>query len=266
MYPARLNPPTHPNRSRRGAAALLCSVALLTACGSNKSSTGAASTTPATATTSTAAPVPTAAPAVTAATVVATTSSAGTESTIAHTASTTAVHTTDATVTSGSTGSTSATSGDGFKEVAPPTVPTTSAAIKSPGTQPDGVYYATVADNGQPLPADGAVVLQFVQLFRGDDCTAHFGAAATDSCVNDYGVVNDPTAAVEVPLDSQYITVSDAATQKSYRISGTELYGLLHGDDPAAGKAPAGYAYTGFGYIVTVSGGKVTRMEQWWTP
>ncbi|MCU1368186.1 MAG: hypothetical protein JWL72_3938 [Ilumatobacteraceae bacterium] len=242
---------------------MVCSVALLSACGSDKGSSGAA-TTPATATTSTAAPQPTTAatePTVTIATVVSPTD-ASTESPATEPTPTAGADTTEP--TSGSTPS-SAASADEFKEVAPPKVPTTSAPIAASGTQPDGVYYATVADNGDPLPADGAVVLEFVQLFRGDDCTAHFGTADTDSCVNDYGVVKDPTAAVEVPLGSQYITVSDAATQKSYQVTGTELYGLLHGDAPAAG-APDGYTYTGFGYVVTVAGGKVTRMEQWWTP
>ena len=60
-------------------------------------------------------------------------------------------------------------------------------------------------------------------------------------------------------------SVVDAATQQSYRVSGPELYRLISGEQPAAG-APDGYFYSGFGYLVTFSGGKITRLEQWWTP
>jgi hypothetical protein len=132
-------------------------------------------------------------------------------------------------------------------------------------THPDGVYYATVTEGGDPPPAEGSVVFELVQLFVGPDCTAHFGSDDPDLCVNDYGVETDPTSTIEVPLDKQYVSVADAATQKSYKISGKELYGLIHGDDPSAG-APEGYVYSGFGYFLTISGGKVTRLEQWWTP
>ena len=48
-------------------------------------------------------------------------------------------------------------------------------------------------------------------------------------------------------------------------VRGIELYSLIHGDAPSAG-APSGYTYVGFGFMMTISSGKVTRLEQWWTP
>jgi hypothetical protein len=152
-----------------------------------------------------------------------------------------------------------------YTEVPPPSVPDVSASISADNTHPDGVYYATVTEGGDPPPPAGEVVFELVQLFRGDACRQHFGDDE-DACVNDYGVETDPTATLSVPLTGDvFVSVADAITQKSLEITGTELYSLLHGDDPSAG-APEDYTYVGFGYFLTISGGKVTRLEQWWTP
>ena len=247
---------------RRHLAALACTIGLLTACGSDGSGKGGANTTPVTATTSTAAPQSTTvAP-------VPTTPVTEPAATTAPTTNATAAPTTDATDSTNSTETTVAvtipTVAD-YTEVGPPKVPSTSASVLADNTHPDGVYYATVTEGGDPPPAAGAVVFELVQLFVGPDCTAHFGAQDPDLCVNDYGVETDPTSTIEVALTRQYVSVADAATQKSYRVSGPELYGLVHGDDPSAG-APEGYQYSGFGYFLTFAGGKVTRLEQWWTP
>ena len=254
----------------RRVAALACTVGLLTACGSDGSGKRGADTTPVTATTSTAAPQPTTtlAPAPT---TPATEPAATTAPTASRTTTVGAAPTTDATDTTD--GSNTTTVGSvapvstvaEYTEVSPPKVPSTSAPVLADNTHPDGVYYATVTEGGDPPPAAGAVVFELVQLFVGPDCTAHFGAQAPDLCVNDYGVETEPTSTIEVPLARQYVSVADAATQQSYRVSGPELYGLIHGDQPSAG-APEGYEYSGFGYFLTFTGGKVTRLEQWWTP
>ncbi|MCU1395625.1 MAG: hypothetical protein JWM34_4053 [Ilumatobacteraceae bacterium] len=250
--------------------AAVCSIALLASCGSDSKSSPAV-TTPATATTSTAAPVATTTPASSAATVtiatVAPETVPATEAPITVATVVTSTETAGSTATSDSTVSTGSTADGGpdYTPVSPPTVPTTSAAVVASGTEPDGVYYGTVTEGSDATPSDdNTVAFQLVQLFRGDDCTAHFGAEDQDSCVNDYGVETEPSATLEVPLTDQYITVSDAATQKSYQISGDELYGLIHGDDPSGG--PDDYLYSGFGFVITIKGGAVTRLEQWWTP
>lgn len=238
-----------------------CTAALLGACGSDGSNNGAANTTPATATTSTAAPQAT--------TTLATAPSTGSATSAPSTAATAAITTpvSAASTTAATVATTTATTvvAAQYSEVSPPTVPSTSAAVQADNSHPDGIYYATVTEGGDPPPANGAVVFELVQLFVGDGCIAHFGADDPDSCVNDYGVETNPTGTIEVALDRQFVSVADAATQKSYRINGTELYALIHGDDPAIG-APADYVYVGFGYFLTISGGKVTRLEQWWTP
>ena len=152
-----------------------------------------------------------------------------------------------------------------FTPVDSPTVPARTQAVKTDSTKPDGVYYATVSEGGDPPPAEGSVVFEIVQLFVGDACIDHFGADDEDACVGDYGVETDPTAVLELPLGDQHITVVDAATQQSYAVSGAELYRLILGDTPAEG-APPDYVYSGFGYLVTFENGTVTALEQWWTP
>ena len=258
----------------RHVAAFACILGLFggvgAACGSDGSKKGGANTTPVTATTSTAPPQSTtsAAPVATTPhtaviTVAPTTASSAAPTTAPKTRPTTAP-TTVATAGAVTTVANTAAPAD-YHEVAPPKVPSTSAPVHADNSLPDGVYYATVTEGGDPPPAKGSVVFEVVQLFVGKDCTAHFGTNDPDLCVNDYGVETDPTSTIEVPLGSQFISVADAASQKSYRVSGHELYGLIHGDNPSAG-APNGYVYSGFGYFLTLSGGKVTRLEQWWTP
>ena len=249
---------------------LACSLALFGACGSDGGASSGVNTTPATATTSTAAPqstvavatVPTSSAPIAVATV-APTSDATDHTTESTDDTDTSAARTTSTIAGVST--TDASSRVEYATVTAPVVPTETAAIRADNTHPDGVYYATVTEGGDPPPAVGSVVFELVQLFTGDACATHFGPEDQDSCVNDYGVETDPTSTIEVPLADEYITVADAATQASLRISGAELYGLLHGDDPSAG-APKDYLYSGFGFIVTVAGGEVTRLEQWWTP
>jgi hypothetical protein len=144
-------------------------------------------------------------------------------------------------------------------------MPSQTAKVAGDNSLPDGVYYATVGESGDPAPPAGSIEFEIVQLFRGDACTAHFGSDDPDACNDDYGVETNPTIDRPVPVADVYITVSDASTQNSYRISGDELASLLQGDPPAAG-APQDYTYSAFGYLLTVKGGAVTRLEQWWTP
>jgi hypothetical protein len=180
-------------------------------------------------------------------------------------APTTAAATTEAPTTSAPTTAPTTTeaAGSSYTEVSPPNAPSVTAAVDAGGRHPDGVYYATVTEGGDT--SAGTVSFELVQLFRGDKCTEHFGPDNEDACLNDFGVETNPTAMITVDLDGPYISVVDAETQKSYKIDGAELYALIHGDDPSNG-APDGYTYVGFGYFLTISGGQVTRLEQWWTP
>jgi len=259
-------------------------VAALTACSSSAPSSVAPST-PATVTTNTAAPLATAptsttlqAPATTAEattslrpTVVTalvatptthptttTTKPKATKPTTPPTSTATSTADANATSTSGvSTGAAAA-----YLAASAPTVPSSTKPVPSSGSLPDGVYYATAGAGG---PAAHSVVFQVEQLFVGQACTDHFGAEAPDSCMNNYGVEASPKKFMTVTLANQRITVVDGATQKNYRISGAELFRLISGEAPSAA-APAGYEYTAFSYFMTISGGAVTRLTQWWTP
>ena len=152
-----------------------------------------------------------------------------------------------------------------YGPAAGPNPPGSTHVVPGDNSHPDGVYFGTIGVGGDPPPPAGSVVFELVQLFTGADCLAHFGATDEQACANDYGVESTPTAFVVVPLTDQYISVVDSATQKSFQVTGDELYRLVQNQPPAAA-APAGYVYSGFSYIVTYKGGKVTRLEQWWTP
>jgi hypothetical protein len=254
---------------KKSMAALSCSVlVVLASCGSDSSTSGTDAPSLPTATTSTAAPVPTSSDPV--ATIAAASTVPTTDATTPPTESTEPEPTDPPTTESapGTAPSTDSTGDAGTSEyqpVASPTLPAATQPVTAGNVHPDGIYYASISEGGDPPPADGSVVFEVVQLFTGQECVDHFGDDDEDACVNDYGVETDPTSYVEVPLDGLFISVVDAATQQSYRISGDELGELLVGGDPSPG-APADYVYSGFGYLLTYQGGEVTRVEQWWTP
>lgn len=250
-------------RTRRRLVATLVALGVVAAaCGSDTGTAGG-NTTPPTASTNTLAPEETTTVPTTAApTTVETTAPPTTEATTDP--ATTNPTTTSPTTTVSPTTPTTVPLAE-FTPVDSPRVPAETQAVQPDNTTPDGVYYATVSEGGDPPPAEGSVVFEIVQLFIGEACVAHFGADDEDACVNDYGVETDPTAALELPLGDQHITVVDAATQQSYAVSGAELYRLILGDTPADG-APPDYVYSGFGYLVTFDDGVVTALEQWWTP
>jgi len=242
---------------------VIASVLAVAACGADSSSSGTDASTVATATTTTAAPQSTLE---TATTIVTTTAPATTttEATTPETEpATTAAPTTAAPTTDVTTPDTTP-SGE-YVSVPGPSVAGQTAPVDASNNHPDGVYYASVSEGGDPPPATGNVVFELVQLFTGQACIDHFGDEDEDACVGDYGVETDPTSSVEVDLDGVFISVADAASKQSYQISGAELNELLIGGDPASG-APADYLYSGFGYMVTYQGGVITRLEQWWTP
>ena len=53
-------------------------------------------------------------------------------------------------------------------------------------------------------------------------------------------------------------------TQKSYQITPDELV-RIRASSPSSG-APDNFSFTPFAFLATVSGGKVTKFEQVWTP
>lgn len=234
---------------------------LVAGCAGDSSGSAAESTTPATATTTTAAPVSTSSvtPGATTVDSPRTTTAPTTPAAPVVTTAQTSAELTSTTATPAA----NATSAGEYIPVAPPVVPGSTMKISTDDRRADGLYFAWVT-GGSQLPAR-TIVFELVQLFRGAECVAYFGVTADDACAGDYGIETVPTVPVEVVPGNQFITVVDAATQQSYRVSGAELYELILGGVPSAG-APADYLYSGFGFLVTYEGGQITRLEQWWTP
>ncbi len=141
----------------------------------------------------------------------------------------------------------------------PPTVPEATTEIPADNNLPDGVYYGVARTGEAP-----GVVMEMTQLLTGAACVA-WAERTGESCDNDYAVVGDPQAYRPVP-DDAFVTVARAdGPGTSYRIDVAELLRLVQGETPAAA-APAGYTWTPFPFIITLEGGRITRLEQWWVP
>ena len=124
----------------------------------------------------------------------------------------------------------------------------------------DGIYWATVGSSD-----DEGITFNLVQAYFGDDCVAHFGTMP-ESCLDDYGIDDSTTAIVTMRLDTDDVTVLSAGdTTPAYRITGAELARLVAGQPPSA-DAPAGYAFSFFPFLVTVTDATVSAAHQVFTP
>jgi hypothetical protein len=110
----------------------------------------------------------------------------------------------------------------------------------------DGQYWATKA-----TVKDGQLVFTLGQAF--------FGTA------EDYRTVDDGRAS-ETVLPSRIVSASVVdASRQNYAITGVELANLVGGGKPAVA-APAGFVYQPDPFLLTVSSGAVTVVEQIWIP
>lgn len=120
----------------------------------------------------------------------------------------------------------------------------------------DGQYWAenAVADAGR-------IVFTVVQVFFGPTCEAELGA---ENCMNDYGVLTEPTG--DLPADPAALRIVSVAAedQRNFSVPGTELMRLVSGEAPTG--APTDYEYTPFPFLLTVSGGSVVEARQIWVP
>jgi hypothetical protein len=168
---------------------------------------------------------------------------------------------------------TTAAGASSYRPTSKPNVPTTMTAPIDPawveangetlGTAiADGTYWASATGAGEGTKQ--FITFHLVQAFFGATCTAQF-ADDPDACDNDYGTLESPSGDFPMFIDAATVSVADATTQKSYAVSGDELYRLVGGGVPAD-DAPAGYSYVGFAYLVTVHGGAIVKASQVWTP
>jgi hypothetical protein len=120
----------------------------------------------------------------------------------------------------------------------------------------DGQYWAedAVADAGR-------IVFTVVQVFFGPTCEAELGA---ENCMNDYGVVAEPTGEAAVDPTALRIVSVVADDQRNFSVPGAELLRLMQGEAPEGG--PVDYEYTPFPFLLTVSGGQVVEARQIWVP
>jgi len=120
----------------------------------------------------------------------------------------------------------------------------------------DGEYWAEDA-----AAEAGRIVFSVVQVFFGPACEAELGA---ENCMNDYGVLAEPTGEVAADPAALRIVSVAAEDQRNFSIPASELLRLVQGESPEGG--PVDYRYTPFPFLLTVSGGQVIEARQIWVP
>lgn len=147
-----------------------------------------------------------------------------------------------------------------YKQVSPPMPPKDhTTEVPADGDLPNGVYWAQYSGGEKFTPT---VALR--EAFFGDACVTE---ATKDgaTCEDDIYIPDTPDREIDLTLASNVkLTVSDATTQKSYQITPDELV-RIRASSPSAG-APDNFSFTPFAFLATVSGAKVTKFEQVWTP
>jgi hypothetical protein len=151
-----------------------------------------------------------------------------------------------------------------YAVTAPPALPEHSAVPPPADSFPDGIYYGVVkASAVDPSPN---VTLTIYEMFSGP---AAIAAATADGVGLDSDFYVRSTSSADRPIDlGPTVAISVAQPDdpaKSFSVSGAELVRLQRGAPPSAG-APPSYRYVPFPFLVTVTGGTPTRVEQLWSP
>ena len=151
-----------------------------------------------------------------------------------------------------------------YQPTTAPIFPTRSTPPPADGL-PDGAYYAVVHGAAADAPTP-RVATTIYQLLTGPEAIA---AAQADGhgLDSDLYVPEQPAADRDIELRPD-LFISVARPDRpdvSYAISAGELARLVNGAAPSAG-APDGYRYVPFPYLITVTGGVPTRLEQLWAP
>lgn len=121
----------------------------------------------------------------------------------------------------------------------------------------DGQYWAvSVTADGDRLRFDVG------QAFFGPACVQELGA---DACIDEPGLADEPTAAIDVAAADLTSASVVAADRRNFAVTGEELLALVGGDDPAA-EAPDDFTYVDYPYLLTLAGGSVTVANQIWVP
>jgi hypothetical protein len=151
-----------------------------------------------------------------------------------------------------------------YQPTTAPTFPSRSTAPPADGL-PDGSYYAVVRGAAADAPTP-RVATTIYQLLTGPEAIAA-AQAAGHGLDSDIFVPEQPAADRDIELRPDLL-ISVARPDRpdvSYAISAAELARLVNGGAPSTG-APDGYHYVPFPYLITVTGGVPTRLEQLWAP
>lgn len=151
-----------------------------------------------------------------------------------------------------------------YQPTTAPTFPSRSTPPPPDGL-PDGSYYAVVRGAAADAPTL-RVTATIYQLLTGPEAIAA-AQAAGHGLDSDIYVPEQPAADRDIELHPD-LFISVARPDRpdvSYAISADELTRLVNGGAPSAG-APDGYRYVPFPYLITVTGGVPTRLEQLWAP
>ena len=121
---------------------------------------------------------------------------------------------------------------------------------------PDGEYWSwDYTSDGQN------VSFTLVQYFVGDACRERF-----DDCASDNNTLQEPSATVSLSASAPTSVVwcCPGGSFESYRVSNREFARLVSGFGPAP-DAPAGFAYSRSGAVVTVRDGQAVAVDQVFT-
>jgi LysM repeat protein len=121
---------------------------------------------------------------------------------------------------------------------------------------PDGEYWSwDYTSDGQD------VSFTLVQFFVGDACRERF-----DDCASDNNTLQEPSATVRLSASAptSIVWCCPGGSFESYRVSNREFARLVAGFAPAS-DAPAGFAYSRSGAVVTVRDGQAVAVDQVFT-
>ncbi len=139
-----------------------------------------------------------------------------------------------------------------------PGVPDRTAAVDPSALRPDGAYWGELLSPGDPNPP--SLTFHITQAFFADACVQTLGA---DQCPNGFGTLDDPSLDATATLTDLAAVTVVTADRFNFAITPDELFSLTSGAAPAA-RAPEGFAYVPYPFLLTVRGGKIVEARQIW--
>ena len=136
----------------------------------------------------------------------------------------------------------------------------TAAPIPADRVLPDGNYWAVV---NEVLGSDN-IVFEVYQARFGTTCEKWATEnGMNEGCPDDY-YVDSSTHQVLTTSNVKWVSVAESsAPGKNYRVAYSTLVRLVRGEKTSV---PNGFSWTPFPFILRVSNGDVTSIDQYWVP